>query len=382
MIKVITGIRRCGKSYFLNLIIQELSNRGILKDNIILINFNELPYNHIENSMELDLLVKNLIENVEGKIYFFFDEIQNVLGWEKSIIAYSTMYDCDIYITGSNSKMLSGELATHLTGRYIQIKMFPFSFNEFIDYKNNNQSINELFEEYLTYGGMPVVPSLDYLYKEEYLNDLFSSILLNDIVYRYNIRDIGILKRLFEFILDNIGKTSSIKSISDYLNEKKINVSRKTIYNYLEYLQEACIIHKVKNKDLEGKEIFNINEKYYVADHGFSQSVIGRNKKDISRLIENIVYIELLRRGYDVCVGKIDDYEIDFVCKKANKIIYIQVSYYLNSDETIEREFNSLLLVRDNYPKYVISMDTLDFSQKGIIHLNLLDFLTYKKGDI
>ena len=149
---------------------------------------------------------------------------------------------------------------------------------------------------------MPVVPSLDYLYKEEYLNDLFSSILLNDIVYRYNIRDIGILKRLFEFILDNIGKTSSIKSILDYLNEKKINVSRKTIYNYLEYLQEACIIHKVKNKDLEGKEIFNINEKYYVADHGFNQSVICRNKKNISRLIENIVYIELLRRGYDVCV--------------------------------------------------------------------------------
>ena len=382
LIKVITGIRRCGKSYFLNLIIEELIKRGISKENIILINFNERPYKYVNNTRELDLTVEDLVKDIDGKLYLFFDEIQNVDEWQKSILSFTTLYDCDIYISGSNSKMLSGELTTLLTGRYVRINMFPFSFNEFLEYKNNSQFVDELFDEYLIYGGMPVVPSLDSDSKKDYLDDLYSSIVLNDIVERHNIRDIGILKRIIEFLLDNIGKPTSLANIIDYLAEHKINVSRKTIYNYIDYLQEACLIHKALDEDLEGKEKLLLNEKYYVSDHGFYQVIVGNNFKNISRIIENIVYIELLRRGYNVTVGNVEGKEIDFVCKKTDRIIYIQVSYHLDSDEVIEREFGSLLLVKDNYPKFVISMDKFDFSQKGIIHLNLLDFLTYKKGDI
>ena len=384
LIKVITGIRRCGKTYFLNFIVEELYKRNIKKENIIFINFNEKPYNHVENTRELDLLVENLVKNITGKVYLFFDEIQNVDEWQKSVISFSTLYDCDIYISGSNSKMLSGELSTLLTGRYVQIKMYPFSFNEFLDYKNHTSPVtDDIFEEYLIYGGMPVIPSIkDKNNKKKYLTDLYSSILLNDVVSRHNIRDVGILKRLVEFLIDNIGKPLSLTGILEYLKEKRIKVSRKTIYNYLDYLQEACILKKAIYEDLDGKKIFLINEKYYIVDHGFRQAINGNNLKNISRLIENIVYIELLRRGYDISIGKVEGKEIDFVCRQNDKIIYVQVSYHLDSDEVIEREFGSLLLIKDNFPKYVISMDKFDFSQKGIIHLNLVDFLTYKKGDI
>lgn len=392
LIKVITGVRRCGKSYMLNLIIKELMERGVSKENIILINFETPIYNHIENTRELDLLVADLVKDLKGKIYLLFDEIQNVDQWEKSIAGYQVIYDCDIYITGSNSKLLSGELATHLTGRYIQINMYPFSFNEFIEYKHESLSfreieynedtihkkeakIDDLFNEYLIYGGMPVVLSLDENYKLEYLNDLFNSIFFNDIVSRYGVRDFNLLKRIMEFIFDNVGKEVSINNIVDYLKKQNIKIARKTVYNYIQYMEEACLIKKVKKEDLEGKEILKLNEKYYITDHGFSQALIGRNKRNISRIIENMVFIELSRREYEVKVANVEGKEIDFVAKKQNKIIYIQVSYKLESEKTIEREFAPLLEVKDNYPKYLITMDENDFSDKGIIHLNLIDFL-------
>ena len=375
LIKVITGIRRCGKSYMLGLIKDELINRGIDENNIILINFESAKYRNVSNARELDLLIESILENIEGKVYLFFDEIQNVDGWEKSINACRIDWDCDIYITGSNSKLLSGELATHLTGRYFEIKMYPFSFNEFLDYKQMLPS-DELFNEYVEYGGFPQVLGLNDDDKLKYLHDLFNSILYNDLISRYPIRDVNLLERIIVFLMDNVGKTFSAKSISDYLKqEENVKIAPKTIYNYIDYFINSLLIKKVQRENVEEKEILKIHEKYYITDYGFNQVFNGRNLTNVSRTIENIVYVELLRRGYDVTVGKIGNFEIDFIAKKHKKKIYIQVTYSLASDETVEREFKPLLKIKDNYPKYVISADKFDFSQEGIIHQNLIDFL-------
>ena len=376
IIKVIVGVRRCGKAYMFNLIIDELIERGINKENILLINFESAKYRNVSNPRELDLLVRDLTKEINGKIYMFFDEIQNVDEWEKSINSFRVDYDCDIYLTGSNSKLLSGELATHLTGRYMEIKMYPFSFKEYLDYKKTSSNM-KAFNDYLTYGGFPFLLSLESeIDKTEYLNDIFNSIFLKDIIERYSIRDAGLLTRIVDFILDNTGKIVSSKSISDYLRKKeKIKVSPKTIYNYLEYLTNACLLYKVQREDLEGKKILSINEKYYCVDQGFNQVRIGRNQLNNSRIMENIVYFELLRRGYEITIGCIGDYEIDFVCKKMGEKIYVQVTRELSNEDTIEREFRPLLLVKDNYPKYVISTDEFDMSRDGIKHMNILDFL-------
>ena len=376
IIKVIVGVRRCGKSYMFNLIIDELIERGINKENILLINFESAKYRNVSNPRELDLLVRDLTKEINGKIYMFFDEIQNVDEWEKSINSFRVDYDCDIYLTGSNSKLLSGELATHLTGRYMEIKMYPFSFKEYLDYKKTSSNM-KAFNDYLTYGGFPFLLSLESeIDKTEYLNDIFNSIFLKDIIERYSIRDAGLLTRIVDFILDNTGKIVSSKSISDYLRKKeKIKVSPKTIYNYLEYLTNACLLYKVQREDLEGKKILSINEKYYCVDQGFNQVRIGRNQLNNSRIMEHIVYFELLRRGYEITIGCIGDYEIDFVCKKMGEKIYVQVTRELSNEDTIEREFRPLLLVKDNYPKYVISTDEFDMSRDGIKHMNILDFL-------
>lgn len=375
LIKVITGIRRCGKSYMLGLIKDELINRGISENNIILINFESAKYRNVSNARELDLLIASMVENIDGRIYLFFDEIQNVDGWEKSINACRVDWDCDIYITGSNSKLLSGELATLLTGRYFEIKMYPFSYREFLDYKNQSSS-DELFDEYALYGGFPQIFDLNDENKLKYLHDLFNSILYNDLISRYQIRDANLLERLIIFLMDNMGKTFSAKSLSDYLlEEENIKIAPKTIYNYIDYLSNSLLIKKVQRENIEGKEILKIHEKYYIIDHGFNQVFNGRNQVNFSRTMENIVFVELLRKGYDVTIGKIGDYEIDFIAKKHKSKAYIQVTYSLSHEETLNREFRSLLKVQDNYPKYVISTDRFDFSDEGIIHLNIVDFL-------
>ena len=376
IIKIIVGVRRCGKSYMFNLIIEELLERGISKYNILLINFESAKYRNVSNPRELDLLVRDLTKDMNGKIYMFFDEIQNVEEWEKSINSFRVDYDCDIYLTGSNSKLLSGELATHLAGRYMEIKMYPFSFKEYLDYKKTSPN-KKAFTDYLIYGGFPFLLSLESeIDKTEYLNDIFNSIFLKDVIERYSIRDAGLLTRIVDFILDNTGKIVSSKSISDYLRSKeKIKVSPKTIYNYLDYLTKACLLYKVQREDLEGKKILSINEKYYCVDQGFNQVRIGRNQINNSRIMENIVYFELLRRGYEITIGCIGNYEIDFVCKKMSEKIYVQVTRELIHEDTIEREFRPLLLVKDNYPKYVISTDEFDMSRDGIKHMNILDFL-------
>ena len=253
--------------------------------------------------------------------------------------------------------------------------MYPFSFKEFLDYKQKSPS-DELFNEYLKYGGFPQVFRLNDDDKLKYLHDLFNSILYNDLILRYQIRDANLLERIIILLMDNVGKTFSAKSISDYLKqEENIKIAPKTIYNYIDYFINSHLIKKVQRENIKGKEILKIHEKYYITDHGFNQVFNGRNLSNASRTIENMVYVELLRKGYDVTVGKIGNFEIDFIAKKHKKKIYIQVTYSLANDETVKREFRPLLKIKDNYPKYVISADKYDFSQKGIIHQNLIDFL-------
>lgn len=385
LIKIITGIRRCGKSYFFKLIINFLIENGVNEENILLIDL-ELPkFNHIKTREQLDEIVLEFLEEHHDKTYLFFDEIQNVSQWEISINGYFKLSNVDIYITGSNSKLLSKELATFLTGRYISIEMYPFSFNEFIDFKEElnqkaffenefNTDIENYFEEYISYGGLPVTIDTKN-HKEITLKDLYSSILLHDIVERYEIRNIGLFSRITKFILENIGNLISAHSIYTYLKHEKINITKSTIYNYLEYLQNAYILSKVTREDLTSKKEISGSEKFYVMDQGFFKSQIEEKQLNIGRILENIIYLELLRNDCKVTVGTINNYEIDFVCKKDNKKFYIQVAYHLYDEKTIDREFRPLKQVDDNYPKYVLTMDRQDYSRDGIVHMNIIKFL-------
>ncbi|WP_407378588.1 ATP-binding protein [Methanobrevibacter sp.] len=384
LIKIITGIRRCGKSYFFSLIIDYLINNGVNEEDILLIDF-ELPqYNNIKTREQLDDIVLDFLENHENKTYLFFDEIQNVSEWEISINGYFKLSNVSIFITGSNSKLLSKELATFLTGRYISIEMYPFSFNEFIDYKkelgseplsNNelNTEIENYFNEYLNYGGLPVtIDSKNH--KEVSLNDLYSSIILHDIVERFEIRNIGLFNRITKFLVENIGNLVSAHSVYTYLKHD-LKITKSTIYNYLDYLENAYIFSKITREDLLGKKEIVASKKYYLMDQGFYKSQLEEKQRNVGKILENIIYLELLRNDCKVTVGCFNDYEIDFVCRKNNKKFYVQVAYHLEDDDVKEREFRPLMLIKDNYPKYVLSMDKEDYSMEGIEHINIIKFL-------
>ena len=385
IIKIITGMRRCGKSYLFKLIIHELKKRGTNDEDILLIDL-ELPaYNHIKTREQLDEIVVPFIESHENKVYLFFDEIQNVKEWEVSINSYYKLENTDIYITGSNSKLMSAEFATLLTGRYVNIELYPFSFNEFLEYKQElnhpsaitnelNSNLENFFEEYRQYGGIPLTISSQHD-KELVLNGIYSSIILNDIVERYEIRNVGLFNRIVKYIIENIGNLISANAVYKYLNHEKLRITKSTIYNYLEYLENAYLIAKASKEDLVGKKEIMGSEKYYLLDTGFYKSQLEEKQRNIGRILENIIFIELKRQGYKITIGKVKDYEIDFICKKNNQKIYIQVTYLLENDETIEREFKPLLMIKDNYPKYVLSMDRTVQPQNGIKHMNIIDFL-------
>ncbi len=385
VIKIITGMRRCGKSYLFKLIIDELKKRGINDEDILLIDL-ELPrYNHIKTREQLDEIVVPFIESHENKVYLFFDEIQNVKEWEVSINSYYKLENTDIYITGSNSKLMSAEFATLLTGRYINIELYPFSFNEFLDYKQElnhpsaitnelNSDLENFFEEYQKYGGIPLTISSQHD-KELVLNGIYSSIILNDIVERYEIRNVGLFNRIVKYIIENTGNLISANAIFNYLKHEKLRITKPTIYNYLKHLENAYLIAKASKEDLVGKKEIIGSEKYYLLDTGFYKSQLEEKQRNIGRILENIIFIELKRHGYKITIGKVNDYEIDFICKKNNQKIYIQVTYLLENDETIEREFRPLLMIKDNYPKYVLSMDRTFQPQNGIKHMNIIDFL-------
>ena len=379
-IKIITGVRRSGKTYLLKSIMDELKSRGIANENIFLISFESMKYNKIENFTELDECIMNLTRNTKGRIYLLFDEIQNVKNWEKSINAYRVDMDCDIYITGSNSELLSGEMATLISGRYYQINIYPFSFSEFIQYKEEIEKTDvtnqeELFREYVEYGGMPPIQQVANEDKYQYLGDIYNTILLKDIITRHNIRNTDMLNRILDYVIMNLGKNFSATSIAKYMNHERRKISKDTILDYTLYSKNACFIYKAPRVNIKGKKVLKNNEKYFLVDHGFYQAKYG-NIENMGSILENIVYIELLRRGYDVKIGMLNEKEIDFVCTKDKEKIYVQVTYLLKNDETIEREFSGLAKIDDNFDKYVLSMDKQDFSSNGLKHRNIIDFLT------
>lgn len=386
LIKVFTGIRRSGKSVMLHLIKEELISSGVDSHQFISINFENMSFHHLCNANALHDHIIHQSSEINGKVYLFLDEIQEVLDWEKCINSLRVEIDCDIYITGSNAKLLSGELATYLAGRYVEFIIYPFSFQEFIDLYRSvypQTDTRECFNQYLIIGGMPYLANLSFNKEacQQYLTDLFNSVELKDIIKRNNIRDTDMLERLIAFITSHIGSTFSSTSISKYLKSEGRNVSTETILNYIKACTDAFLFYQVKRQDLQGKKILTVNEKYYIADHGIREAVYGSNMKDIQLVLENIVYIELLRRGYKVTVGKIADKEIDFVCEKQGKKLYLQVAYLLANEETIHREFDIYYSIRDNYPKYVISLDEYDMSQNGIKHRNIRDFLLADEWD-
>lgn len=377
-IKVITGVRRCGKTVLLKQIIDELESRGIASENIIYMSFESSKYKNIRNDNDLDEFIFSKTNNLNGKIYLLFDEIQKVKNWEVSLNSYRVDLECDIYITGSNSQLLSGELATLISGRYISINMLPFSFKELIQYYDEmHENIDEikLFEQYLSYGGFPGLLNYENEEKEKYLYDLYSTIVLNDILYKNKVKDLDLLERLMEFMISNIGQLFSANSISKYIKNENRKTTPHTIINYMGYARNAFIFYQIKRENIKQKRKLLISDKYYLVDSGFYFIFNGSTQRNWGQLLENIVFLELIRQGYSITIGKIQDLEVDFVCRKANQIKYIQVSQSILDENTRKREFKSLEKISDSYPKYVISMDSFDFSANGIIHLNIIDFL-------
>ncbi|MBQ2651981.1 MAG: ATP-binding protein [Methanobrevibacter sp.] len=382
-VKVIVGLRRCGKTSLMKSIIEELKNQGVKKENIIYISFEQVQYKNIFTQEQLDALVLGLVKDLEGKIYLLFDEIQQVESWEKCISSYRASFDCDIYITGSNSKLLSNELATLLSGRYIKINLYPFSFNEVLQYKKEiggveltKDIIEESFKEYLLFGGMPgLMPIADESTKANALHDIYDSIIVHDILSRYTINEIDLFKRFSHYLMNSAGQTFSKTSITNYLKSENKRTTRNTISNFTNYLEDSLFCKKVRRQDIICKKILKTEEKYYLADQGFHHALVDNNNNWLGRILENVVYNELIRRNYSVKIGKIYDREIDFVCEKQGKKAYIQVAYLLSDSEIVEREFSPLLLVPDKYDAYVLSMDEFDMSQDGIKHKNIIDFL-------
>ena len=368
VVKVITGLRRSGKSVLLDLLRDEIGDPG----HSIYLNFESKRNAKYTNP---DTLYEHIIEKVGdsmGKWYLFFDEIQEVTGWEKVINSFRVDFDSDIYITGSNAKLLSGELATLISGRYVQFVIYPFSYSEFLLLNKDKN-----FSDYLKLGGMPFLTNIisDENAISLYLEDVYNSVVLKDVVKRNNIRDVDLLERVITYVLANISQTFSATSIAKYFKNEQRKVSTDTVLNYIKACEEAYLFYKLKRQDIKGKKILEVAEKYFVVDHGLREAVYGKHMEDIGQVLENIVCLELLRRGYTVTVGMIDSEEIDFIGVRNNKPIYIQVAYVMPDKKTQEREFGNLLKIEDNYPKYVVSMDEVDMSQKGIIHLNIKDFL-------
>ncbi|MBS4456732.1 ATP-binding protein [Tuanshanicoccus lijuaniae] len=376
IIKVLTGMRRTGKSTLLDLIKMNLLDAA--ENNSLHLNFESLDLFSVKTAEALvDYLMPKLTANPNIR-YLFFDEIQLVEDWEQVINALRLKEVYDIYITGSNSSLLSGDLATLLAGRYVQFEIQPFSFAEFCQlFESKNEDLETMFRSYIQFGGMPFLHYFDLepapSYK--YLSDVYNTVVVKDVLEYNKIRDVEVFNRIIRYCIENIGRVFSANNIKNYLKNEKMNVSVDTVLSYLEYCQRAFIMKKVPRYNVQGKQIMKVDEKYYLTDHGFRQAVGFSNQAAIERVLENIVYQELVSRGYDVSIGKVGDKEIDFVAKKHNQIEYYQVSYLMSDEATRKREFGVYHEVQDNFPKFVLSMDKVDFSQDGIRHINMLDFL-------
>ena len=386
LVKVMTGIRRSGKSVMLELVKQELLEMGVRAEQFISINFEDMRYLHLCTAQVLHQEILTRAEGIAGKVYLFFDEIQEVKDWEKCVNSLRVALDCDIYITGSNAKLLSGEFATYLGGRYVEFVIYPFSFAEFLElYRPTTPqaTVQQCFQQYLLFGGMPYLSRLNYQEEpvRQYLSDLYDSVQLKDIVKRNKVRDVDLLERILAYVMANVGTTFSAGSLTKFFKSEQRSVSPETVLNYIRYCCDAYLFYQVKRQDLQGKQILATSEKYYIADHGIREAVFGGNMRDINLVLENIVFLELLRRGYTVTVGKAGEREVDFVCDRRGEKLYVQVTYLLASEETIAREFGVYDSIRDNFPKYVVSMDELDLSRSGIKHRNIRDFLLAERWD-
>jgi len=377
LIKVLIGIRRCGKSVILRQIMEDLIASGNKREQIIYTNFEDLEYAKIQNELDLHQYIKTrVIEN--QKTYLFFDEIQDVKNFEKAINSFRATMNVSIFITGSNGKLLSGELATHLSGRYISFRIMPFCFREVCAIRgiDASQASENDFMDYLTWGGMP--QRFQFSSDEEtkvYLNDLYSSVVLRDIIQRSKIKDVDLLNRIIEYLAATPSQIFSAVSISGYFESVNRKISTETLYNYLEHIIASLIFSKAGRYDIRGKRILTKMDKYYLTDLGLGKIKNTGFKIELGALLENIVYNELLVRGYEVYVGKTVKGEIDFLAINGDKKEYFQVAYLLADDSVIQREFSAYQDVQDNYPKYVLSMDRFDFSRDGIIHKNIIDFL-------
>ena len=381
IIKVITGMRRSGKSILLLQIMEELKEQGIKDKQIIYLNFEIIENMKYASPDSLNSYISNQIKKNQ-KYYLFFDEIQNVQSWEKVINSFKAKYKdkVSIFITGSNSKLLSGELATLIAGRYVSFNIYPFTFKEVCELTNsenkNKYELAELFDNYIKWGGMPQRFSQNNEIEiKNYLKDVYNSIVIKDIIERYKIKDIDLFNRIITYIITTPAQTFSAGSLVKYFESENRKVSLETIYNYLEYITESLIVRKAERYDIRGKRLLTGKYKYYVADLGFTEIISEGRKEQVGFKLENIVYNELISRGYNVNVGNIGEKEIDFIATKFEKKIYVQVSYLLVDEDVINREFGAFDNIKDNYPKYVISMDTLSYSQNGIIHKNIIDFL-------
>lgn len=378
LIKVLTGVRRSGKTVLLSQIQEYILENGISKSNIISISLESKKNKKYKDGDVLYDYLMSTCEAIQGKVYIFLDEIQVVSKWEEVVSSLLVDVDCDIYITGSNSKLLSGELATLIAGRYIQIHVYPFTLSEAkaIQKQNGKYTSDEaLFADYLRYGGLPMRFSLENISLEPYLSDTYDAIVVKDVIQRNSIKDTRLLNMILTFLMDNIANPFSARSIVAALKAEGINTTVETVISYIDYIKKAMVIYSAQRYDIKGKKLLTTNEKYYTVDLGLRNCVKASGEIDYNKLYENIVYLELLYRGYDVKVGKTDDYEIDFVAYKGSDILYVQVCYLLAAPETVGREFGNLERIKDNYPKYVISGDLPDFSRNGIKHYNIIKFL-------
>lgn len=380
LIKVIIGIRRCGKSVLLKQIMEELKNSGIDDNHIIYINFEDVEYSFIEDYLALNKYIKDKIKD-KKKYYLLFDEIQLVEKWEKVINSFKATLNVSVFITGSNSKMLSSELSTLLSGRYISFKIAPFSFSEVVKLKDikDKSDLEDAFNEYLLWGGMPQ----RFEFKTEegtkaYLSDVFDAIVLKDIVKRNNIKNINLFQRVMEYLVTNPSQTFSPANMLNEFEKEQIPVSSRTIYECLNYAENSILMSKISTYDIRGKRILSRKDKYYLTDLGLGQILNINKRTQFGAYLENVVYNELVYRGYNVSIGNNNGKEIDFIATKHNQKEYYQVAYTLANKETEEREFGAYNNIDDNYPKYVISTDKLDYSQNGIIHKNIIDWLLEK----
>lgn len=376
LVKILAGIRRCGKSTILEMLKQELLSQGIDENHIIIRKYSNEDYDKSFTSKKMYEELKSLIID-NKKYYFLLDELQEITGWEKVINTLLENYNTDIYVTGSNSRFMSSEISTYLTGRYITIPVFTLSFKEYLAFKNNtNKSNKELLQDYIRYGGFPLVASSNFDEKSTYsiVEDIYNSVVIKDIVNRHSIANIDLFNRVVRFIVENVGKTFSANSIVNFLKTERRTISVESIYNYLEWLEKAFVIYRCKRYDLQGKSILKTQEKFYLADQSIKYSLYGFNPTSIVSTIENIVFFELKRRGFDVYIGKNADKEIDFVATSRNDKIYIQVCKELPKE--FDKQIENLMKIKDNYPKLVVTLDDYACGNiNGIKIVHLIDFL-------